>query len=117
MTASSEWGRVDADGTVWVRTASGERAVGSWHAGSPEEGATSAQWESTGDRFRAIVEEWKAIRGVDRKTDEALWKRFAAARDTFTQRRGTHFASLDAQRSQARARKEVLVAEAEELAE
>jgi hypothetical protein len=215
MTASNEWGRVDADGAVWVRTGSGERAVGSWHAGTPEDGlahytlryedlatevqlletrlqsgagdpkatltqatalreslptaavvgdldtldqrldalgaaarvkleevsaaraaaraaaalakeklvleaeelAQSSQWKSSGDRFRAIVEEWKAIRGVDRKADEALWKRFAAARDTFTQRRGSHFASLDAQRSQARARKEELVAEAEELAE
>jgi hypothetical protein len=34
----SEWGRVSDDGTVYVRTADGERAVGSWHAGSPEQG-------------------------------------------------------------------------------
>jgi hypothetical protein len=34
----SEWGRVTDDGTVYVRTADGERAVGSWHAGSPEQG-------------------------------------------------------------------------------
>ncbi|HTL24883.1 MAG TPA: DUF349 domain-containing protein [Mycobacteriales bacterium] len=34
----SEWGRVSDDGTVYVRTADGERAVGSWHAGSPEDG-------------------------------------------------------------------------------
>jgi Domain of Unknown Function (DUF349) len=31
------WGRVDADGTVYVRTAEGERVVGSWQAGSPDE--------------------------------------------------------------------------------
>jgi hypothetical protein len=31
------WGRVDADGTVHVRTADGEAVVGSWQAGSPEE--------------------------------------------------------------------------------
>src|SRR3954468_996278 len=31
------WGRVDDDGTVYVRTAEGERAVGSWQAGEPEE--------------------------------------------------------------------------------
>jgi len=215
MTASSEWGRVDADGTVWLRTAAGERSVGSWQAGTPEQGlahftrryedlatevtlletrlksgagdprgtlaqaktlrdslptaavvgdvatldtrlealavaasarieeasaarsaaraaaaaakeklvleaeelAQSSSWKATGDRFRAIVDEWKAIRGVDRKTDEALWKRFAAARDTFTQRRGAHFSSLDQQRSQARAHKEELVAQAEEAAE
>ena len=214
MTASNEWGRVDADGTVYVRTATGERAVGSWHAGTPEDGlahfarryedlatevgllesrlasgagdpkstlahatalqaslgeaavvgdlaeletrlaalhttaqarleqagvaraaarasaaaakeklvleaeelAQSSQWKATGDRFRTIVDEWKAIRGVDRKADELLWKRFAAARDAFTRRRGSHFAALDEQRGVARARKEELAAEAEALA-
>jgi hypothetical protein len=215
MTASNEWGRVDTDGTVYVRTAAGERAIGSWYAGTAEEGlahyarryedlatevallesrlqsgagdpkstlahaatlrgsldtvavvgdlaeldtrlaalaeaaqgkveqagvakaaaraaaaaakeklvleaeelAQSSQWKATGDRFRAIVEEWKAIRGVDRKADEQLWKRFAAARDAFTRRRGSHFASLDEQRGAARARKEQLVTEAESLAD
>jgi hypothetical protein len=37
----SDWttfGRVDADGTVYVKTAEGERVVGSWQAGAPEEG-------------------------------------------------------------------------------
>src|SRR5690242_9107803 len=32
------FGRVDADGTVYVKTAEGERVVGSWQAGTPEEG-------------------------------------------------------------------------------
>ena len=32
------FGRVDSDGTVYVKTAGGERAVGSWQAGTPEEG-------------------------------------------------------------------------------
>jgi len=31
------WGRVDDDGTVYVRTADGERVVGSWQAGTPAE--------------------------------------------------------------------------------
>ena len=34
----SEWGRVSDDGTVFVKTAEGEREVGSWHAGTPEQG-------------------------------------------------------------------------------
>jgi hypothetical protein len=34
---SSEWGRVDDDGTVYVKTGDGERAVGSYPAGTPEE--------------------------------------------------------------------------------
>ena len=32
-----EWGRVDDDGTVYVRTADGERSVGQYPAGTPEE--------------------------------------------------------------------------------
>ena len=31
------WGRVDSDGTVYVRTNDGERVVGSWQAGEPAE--------------------------------------------------------------------------------
>lgn len=215
----SDWtafGRVDPDGTVWVKTAGGERAVGSWQAGTPEEGlahfarrfadlvtevdlietrlntgaadpvhsvssirrlrgsldtahvvgdidglaarldklatyadelahaaraqreaaraeavarktalveeaeklaAESTGWKTTGDRFREILDEWKTIRGVDKKTDTELWKRFAAARDSFTRRRGAHFATLDAQRKQAQTAKEALCVQAEELAE
>ena len=37
------WGWVAEDGTVYVRTASGERAVGSWRAGSPSEGLAHFQ--------------------------------------------------------------------------
>jgi hypothetical protein len=35
--ATDPWGRVDEDGTVYVRTSDGERVVGSWQAGAPEE--------------------------------------------------------------------------------
>jgi hypothetical protein len=77
------------------------------------ESATS--WKASGDRLRAIVEQWKQIKGVDRKTDDALWKQFAAARDAFGKRRGQHFAQLDAERGTAKTAKEKLVAQAEEL--
>src|SRR5271156_2901530 len=30
------FGRVDADGTVWLISAAGERTIGSWQAGDPE---------------------------------------------------------------------------------
>ncbi len=35
--SSDPWGRVDETGTVYVRTAEGEKVVGSWQAGTPEE--------------------------------------------------------------------------------
>src|SRR5262245_25275287 len=34
---ASEWGRVAEDGTVYVKTADGERSVGQYPEGSPEE--------------------------------------------------------------------------------
>jgi hypothetical protein len=77
----------------------------------------STQWKSAGDRLRTILDEWKTIKGVDRKTDDLLWKRFSKARDTFNRRRGSHFADLDRQRATAKDRKQELVTEAEELAE
>lgn len=77
--------------------------------------AESTGWKTAGDRLKEILEEWKTIRGVDKKTDGELWRRFAAARDGFTRRRGAHFAALDQQRKQAQAIKEELVTEAEKL--
>ncbi|MCW2581512.1 MAG: uncharacterized protein JWQ53_302 [Klenkia sp.] len=77
--------------------------------------ADSTQWKAAGDRLKAIVEEWKTIKGIDRKTDEALWTRFAAARDAFGRRRGSHFAALDVQRTESRSAKSELIAEAEKL--
>jgi len=77
----------------------------------------STQWKAAGDRLRAILDEWKTIKGVDRKTDDVLWKRFSKARDTFNRRRGSHFADLDRQRASAKERKQALVTEAEQLSE
>jgi hypothetical protein len=210
----SRWGRVDADGTVYLRTADGERTVGCWQAGAPDEGLAhfarrfddllteaellasrlasgggdakhtlasarqlrdgladaavvgdvaglarhldalmerarramdearaareaaraqaiaqkealaveaeqlateTTQWKQAGDRFKAMLDEWRTIKGIDRKTDEQLWKRFSRARDGFNRRRGSHFADLDRLRASAKARKEELVAEAEGL--
>lgn len=209
------FGRVDADGTVWLISSAGERQIGSWQAGDPEAAfdhfgrrfddlstevallekrlasgtgdarkikatamslaealptasvlgdvdalaerlaairehaeavaaenrarreeqrsaatarkealvaeaenlaASSTQWKAAGDRLRAILDEWKTITGLDRKTDDELWKRYAAARDAFSRRRGSHFAELDRERAGARQQKERLCRRAEELA-
>ncbi len=79
--------------------------------------AAEGNWKAGGDRLRTIVEDWRAIKGVDRQADDALWHRFRAARDTFIRNRGSHFAQLDQQRDQVRVAKEKLVVEAEKLAE
>ncbi|MFZ3270827.1 MAG: DUF349 domain-containing protein [Mycobacterium sp.] len=76
---------------------------------------TSTQWKAAGDRLREILDEWKTINGLDRKTDDALWKRYSAARETFNRRRGSHFAELDRERAGAREAKEQLCVKAEAL--
>ncbi|GAB2795476.1 DUF349 domain-containing protein [Streptomyces daliensis] len=211
--SSDPWGRVDETGTVYVRTADGEKVVGSWQAGSPDEAlayfkrkyeglvveigllerrvrttdlsakdataaidhlreqveahhavgdldalrqrldklveavearreerkaekakqseeargakeqlvaeaeelAGSEQWRAAGERLRALVDTWKGLPRLDRKTDDELWRRFSHARSAFSKRRKAHFAQLDAQREEARQHKEKLVAEAEAL--
>src|SRR6516165_5518192 len=40
--------------------------------------ANATQWKTAGDRLRAILDEWKTITGLDRKVDDALWKRYSA---------------------------------------
>ncbi|MFE7674461.1 DUF349 domain-containing protein [Streptomyces albidoflavus] len=212
--SSDPWGRVDETGTVYVRTADGERVVGSWQAGTPEEAlayferkyeglvveigllerrvrttdlaakeaeaaiatlraqvdeahavgdlealskrldrlvqtveerreerkarkakqseeakaakeklvaeaeelAQSDQWRPAGERLRALVDTWKGLPRLDRKTDDELWHRFSHARSAFSKRRKAHFAQLDAQREEARKVKERLAVEAESLA-
>jgi hypothetical protein len=211
--SSDPWGRVDETGTVYVRTADGEKEVGSWQAGSPAEAlayferkyeglvveigllekrvrttdlapkdalaaiehlrttvteahavgdlaalaarldalvelvearreerkaararqteeartakeqlvaeaeqlAESEQWRTAGERLRALVDTWKGLPRLDRKSDDELWHRFSHARSVFSKRRKAHFASLDAQREQARRTKEKLVGEAQAL--
>jgi len=84
-------------------------------AEAEELAANATQWKNAGDRLRAILDEWRTITGLDRKTDDALWKRYSAARETFNRRRGSHFAELDRERAGAKQAKEKLCERAEEL--
>ena len=87
-------------------------------AAEAEELANNAtQWKAAGDRLREILEEWRTISGLDRKTDDALWKRYSAAREAFNRRRGSHFADLDRERAGARQAKEALCERAEALSD
>ncbi|CQD11424.1 putative alanine and arginine rich protein [Mycobacterium lentiflavum] len=79
--------------------------------------ANSTHWKLAGDRMREILDEWKTITGLDRKVDDALWKRYSAAREAFNRRRGSHFAELDRERAGVRQSKERLCERAEEMAD
>lgn len=78
--------------------------------------ATGNDWRGGVNRFRALLDDWKALPRLDRTTDDALWHRFSTARTTYTRRRKQQFAQQNEQRDGARAAKEQLVAEAEALA-
>jgi hypothetical protein len=77
--------------------------------------AESSDWKKTGDRLRDLLEEWKRAPRLDRKADDALWKRFSHARTAFDKRRRAHFAELDVSREEAVAKKEKLIKAAEAL--
>ncbi len=80
----------------------------------------STQWKTSGERMRALLDEWKAQQRsgakLDKTTETALWQRFSHARNSFDKARRAWFADLEVSRADARTAKEALVAEAEELA-
>lgn len=76
----------------------------------------SNQWKVTGDRLKELLDEWKKAPRLDKKTDGELWKRFSSARNYFDKKRRQHFASLSKVQTEVKSVKEVIVSEAETLA-
>lgn len=135
--ATDPWGRVDEDGTVYVRTADGERVVGSWQAGAPEEALAyfkrkydalvteiglleqrvrttdlqPAQAQQSIDRLREAVAEAHAVGDLD-----ALTRRLDGLTDQVGRRREEVKAQREQHRHEAREIKERIVAEAERIA-
>ncbi|GAB2956326.1 DUF349 domain-containing protein [Nonomuraea fastidiosa] len=136
--STDPWGRVDDDGTVYVRTAEGERAVGSWQAGEPEEALAyfhrkydelagqvqlleqrvrgtdlaPAQAEASIAKLREAVADAHAVGDLD-----ALTARLDGLSELVVQRREEIKAARERARAEARAVKERIVAEAERIAE
>ncbi|MDO5698456.1 MAG: DUF349 domain-containing protein [Dermatophilus congolensis] len=86
-------------------------------AGQPE---NKIQWKSSSNRMRELLDEWKAAQRqgtkIDRETEQALWHRLSSSRNSFDKMRRVHFAQLGQTQAAAKAAKEELVAEAEKLA-
>lgn len=78
------------------------------------------QWKASTTRMRALLDEWKNLQRtgakLDKPTENALWQRFSHARNGFDKTRRSHFARLDEEHAEVKARKERLIAEAERLA-
>ena len=77
--------------------------------------AAGNDWRGGVNRFRMLLDQWKALPRLDRTTDDELWHRFSSARTTYTRRRKAQFAAQNEQRESARTVKERLAAEAEAL--
>lgn len=77
--------------------------------------ADSTNWRTTSDRFRDLLEEWKAIPRGEKSAEQDLWKRFSHARTSFDRRRRAHFATVDATRKESAAAKSVLIDRAQAL--
>jgi hypothetical protein len=77
------------------------------------------QWKTSSARMNELFESWKTAQksGVrlGRSNEDALWKRFRAARTVFDRHRRAYFSQLDSSNSAAKAAKEKLIAEAEAL--
>ncbi|MER7364979.1 DUF349 domain-containing protein [Nonomuraea wenchangensis] len=136
--STDPWGRVDDDGTVYVRTAEGERAVGSWQAGEPEEALAyfhrkydelagqvqlleqrvrgtdlaPAQAEASIAKLREAVADAHAIGDL-----QALTARLDGLTELVAQRREEVKAAREQARAEARTVKERIVAEAERIAD
>ena len=77
------------------------------------------QWKTSSARMNELFESWKIAQksGVrlGRSNEDALWKRFRAARTVFDRHRRAYFSQLDSNNSAAKAAKEKLITEAEAL--
>lgn len=81
-----------------------------------EQIAASDDWRGGVNRFRALLDEWKALPRIDRATDDELWHRFSSARTTYTRRRKAQFATENDRREASRKSKEKIIARAQQIA-
>ena len=76
----------------------------------------SVAWKVTTARLKELLDDWKKAPRLDKKVDAALWKRFSSSRNKFDKRRRVHFSNLDSEQKKVASTKEVIVKEAESLA-
>ncbi|GAA2004070.1 MULTISPECIES: DUF349 domain-containing protein [Nocardioides] len=135
---SEQWGRVDDDGTVYVKTADGERSVGQYPEGTPEEALTFFTERFAALAFEVELLEQRIKSGVmsPEEATESLGKvraqvtdanavgdlasleaRLDALAPVLEQQREARRAEKAQRSAESKAAKEKLVAEAEKLAE
>ncbi|GAB3762941.1 hypothetical protein FB382_001346 [Nocardioides ginsengisegetis] len=135
---SHQWGRVDDDGTVYVTTAEGERSVGQYPEGTPEEAlaffteryaALAFEVELLEQRIKSGVlspeEAVESVKTVHTQVSDAnavgdlaaLDTRLTALTPVIEEQREARKVEKAQRAAESRAEKEKIVAEAEKLAE
>jgi hypothetical protein len=135
--SANDWGRVADDGTVYVKTAAGERAGGQWPGGDPAEALAfyvkryeglelevsllerrmrtgslaPEEAASAMKKVRGLVMDAHAVGDLD-----GLLRRIDALQDVLAQRREERRAERERRVEEARGRKEQIASEAESLA-
>jgi hypothetical protein len=79
--------------------------------------AESTDWVRTAEAIKQLQAEWKAIGPVTRGHEKAVWERFRTACDRFFTRRQEDLKERKHEWAENLARKEALIAEAEQLAQ
>ena len=99
------------------RTSSVTRPASSRSDSSPRPRALadSTDWGPTAGAYRDLMREWKAAGPAPRGIDDALWKRFRGAQDTFFGARDAANAALDSEFAANAVVKEQILVEAEAL--
>jgi hypothetical protein len=80
-----------------------------------EDLATSTEWGETSRAFRDLMAKWKAAGGAPKEVDDALWKRFRGAQDTFFGAREAANSKINAEYAQNAEVKRTLLEKAEAL--
>jgi Domain of Unknown Function (DUF349) len=91
------------------------RAVKEEIVAEAESLAASTDWGATARRYRDLMARWKAAGPAPKPADDALWRRFRAAQDTFFTARSSDLTKRDTEQQTNLDAKQALLAEAEAL--
>lgn len=77
----------------------------------------SQEWQKTSEKFRKLMDEWKAVGSAGREHEDALWETFNNSRQKFYERRNAHYDELHQVQGERYDAKKKLVAQAKEIAD
>ena len=76
---------------------------------------SSTDWNRATEAMKDLMTQWKAAGSAGKEKDDVLWEEFNVARNTFFDRKHTHWEDMQTKFEQARKVKEELIEEAKKL--